>query len=154
VSLLVLTEYVSSPKKRKAQGAHQAAPIPSTAPQYHSPSFVHVSSNYSTPGRRTHTRQTSDSSTRGGHDTHNRPTRSRGYTESSQPETEEQRRQRQQYPVGGGAEDRSDSGSQSSYQTSSKRNINLAESGPASPKGGPVTATSRKSSFGANEAAV
>jgi hypothetical protein len=147
---MVLLDYVSSPKKRKAQGAHQAAPAPSSAPQYTSPSFVHVSSNYSTPGRRTHTRQTSESSIRGGLDSQGRATRSRGYTESSHPETEEQRRQRQQYPVGGAGEDRSDSGSQSSYRASSKRNRNTAESRPATPKGGPVTsAASRKSSFGA-----
>jgi hypothetical protein len=148
---MVILDYVSSPKKRKAQGTHQAPPVPTTAPQYHSPSFVHVASNYSTPGRRSHTRQTSDSSIRGSHDAQVRGTRSRGYTESSHPETEEQKRQRQQYPVGGAGEDRSDSGSQSSYQTS-KRNMN-AESGPASPKGGPVTATSRKSSFGVSESA-
>jgi hypothetical protein len=149
---MVLLEYVSSPKKRKAQGAHQAPPVPTTAPQYHSPSFVHTASNYSTPSRRTHTRQTSDSSVRGGLDAQGRATRSRGYTESNHPETEEQKRQRQQYPVGGPGEDRSDSGSQSSFQTS-KHNRNPTESGAASPKGGPVTATSRKSSFGVPESA-
>lgn len=60
------SDYASSPKKRKAQGAHQAAPAPTSAPQYTSPSFSHVSgSSTSTPGRRGHARTRSDQSSRG-----------------------------------------------------------------------------------------
>jgi hypothetical protein len=60
------TDYSSSPKKRKATGSHQAAPIPTSAPpsgrRYTSP----VGSTTSTPGRtRGHTRQRSDISTPG-----------------------------------------------------------------------------------------
>ncbi|KAJ4314719.1 hypothetical protein N0V94_006324 [Neodidymelliopsis sp. IMI 364377] len=60
-------EYISSPKKRKAQGPHPAQPPPTSAPQsYTSPSFSHVSSSStSTPGRRGHARARSDASTRG-----------------------------------------------------------------------------------------
>lgn len=60
-------EYLSSPKKRKAQGPHAAAPPPTSAPQsYTSPSFSHVStSSTSTPGRRGHARARSDASARG-----------------------------------------------------------------------------------------
>ncbi|PVI00078.1 hypothetical protein DM02DRAFT_655726 [Periconia macrospinosa] len=60
-------DYTSSPKKRKAQGSHQAPPPPTSAPQSHtSPSFSHVStSSASTPGRRGHTRTRSDISSRG-----------------------------------------------------------------------------------------
>lgn len=57
------SDYTSSPKKRKAQGAHQPAPQPTT--QYTSPSFSQVSSSTSTPGRRGHARTRSDASTRG-----------------------------------------------------------------------------------------
>jgi hypothetical protein len=45
-------DYATSPKKRKAQDGHQAAPPPSTAHQYHSPSFSHISSFPKTSGRR------------------------------------------------------------------------------------------------------
>ncbi|KAF1840252.1 uncharacterized protein K460DRAFT_205532 [Cucurbitaria berberidis CBS 394.84] len=60
-------EYTSSPKKRKAQGQHQPAPPPTSAPQSHtSPSFSHIStSSASTPGRRGHARARSDASNRG-----------------------------------------------------------------------------------------
>ncbi|CAO2652207.1 Nn.00g004900.m01.CDS01 [Neocucurbitaria sp. VM-36] len=60
-------EYTSSPKKRKAQGQHQPAPPPTSAPQsYTSPSFSHIStSSASTPGRRGHARARSDASNRG-----------------------------------------------------------------------------------------
>ncbi|KAL1384889.1 hypothetical protein HDK64DRAFT_20021 [Phyllosticta capitalensis] len=59
------SDYTSSPKKRKAQGAHQAPPAPSSAPQFTSPSFSHVSgSTTSTPGRKGHARTRSDQSTR------------------------------------------------------------------------------------------
>ncbi|KAH6643663.1 hypothetical protein C7974DRAFT_2827 [Boeremia exigua] len=60
-------EYISSPKKRKAQGAHAAPPPPTSAPQsYTSPSFSHVStSSTSTPGRGGHARARSDASARG-----------------------------------------------------------------------------------------
>ncbi|KAK7622189.1 hypothetical protein IWX50DRAFT_693396 [Phyllosticta citricarpa] len=58
------SDYTSSPKKRKAQGAHQAPPAPSSAPQFTSPSFSHVSgSTTSTPGRKGHARTRSDQST-------------------------------------------------------------------------------------------
>ena len=60
-------EYISSPKKRKAQGPHAAAPPPTSAHQSHtSPSFSHVStSSTSTPGPRGHARARSDASARG-----------------------------------------------------------------------------------------
>ncbi|KAF2878071.1 hypothetical protein BDV95DRAFT_613698 [Massariosphaeria phaeospora] len=60
-------EYTSSPKKRKAQGGHQAPPPPTSAPQsYTSPSFSYVStSTASTPARRGHARARSDASSRG-----------------------------------------------------------------------------------------
>lgn len=60
-------EYISSPKKRKAQGPHAAPPAPTSAPQsYTSPSFSYVStSSTSTPGRRGHARARSDASARG-----------------------------------------------------------------------------------------
>jgi hypothetical protein len=59
-------EYISSPKKRKAQGPHPPPPAPTSAPgSYTSPSFSHVStSSTSTPGRRGHDRNRSDVSTR------------------------------------------------------------------------------------------
>ncbi|EMD92998.1 hypothetical protein COCC4DRAFT_196853 [Bipolaris maydis ATCC 48331] len=59
-------EYTSSPKKRKAQGPHQPAPHPTSAPGSNaSPSFSHKSSSStSTPGRRGHARNRSDASTR------------------------------------------------------------------------------------------
>ncbi|KAK3060318.1 hypothetical protein LTS18_008809, partial [Coniosporium uncinatum] len=57
--------YTNSPRKRKAQGAHQPAPAPTSAPQYTSPSFSQMSSSTSTPGRRGHGRQRSDASARG-----------------------------------------------------------------------------------------
>jgi len=58
-------EHTSSPKKRKAQGPHQAAPPPTSAPQYTSPSFSHLSSSSaSTPARRGHARGHSDASQR------------------------------------------------------------------------------------------
>ena len=60
-------EYISSPKKRKAQGPHAAPPPPTSAPPSHtSPAFSHVStSSTSTPGRRGHARARSDASARG-----------------------------------------------------------------------------------------
>ncbi|KAF1937953.1 hypothetical protein EJ02DRAFT_411375 [Clathrospora elynae] len=59
-------EFTSSPKKRKAQGPHQPPPPPTSAPgSYTSPSFSHIStSSTSTPGRRGHDRNRSDTSTR------------------------------------------------------------------------------------------
>jgi hypothetical protein len=59
-------EYTSSPKKRKAQGPHPPPPPPTSAlGSYTSPSFSHISSSStSTPGRRGHTRNRSDASTR------------------------------------------------------------------------------------------
>ncbi|KAF2835736.1 hypothetical protein M501DRAFT_915296, partial [Patellaria atrata CBS 101060] len=63
-SHLFESEHASSPKKRKAQGAHQPAPLPTSTPQYTSPSFSQLASSASTPGRRGHTRTRSDTSTR------------------------------------------------------------------------------------------
>ncbi|KAF2631533.1 hypothetical protein BU25DRAFT_190490 [Macroventuria anomochaeta] len=67
-------EYISSPKKRKAQGPHAAPPPPTSAPQsYTSPSFSYVStSSTSTPGRRGHARARSDASARGAEGTMSR----------------------------------------------------------------------------------
>ncbi|TKA65802.1 hypothetical protein B0A49_06884 [Cryomyces minteri] len=75
------SEYSNSPKKRKTQGGHQPAPPPSTGSQYISPSFSHVSSSSSTPGRRGHGRNRSDASPRG-YDVLGRPSSRR--TESQQ----------------------------------------------------------------------
>ncbi|KAI9692804.1 MAG: hypothetical protein M1820_009352 [Bogoriella megaspora] len=81
------SEYTQSPKKRKAQGSHQPAPPPSTAPnQGQSPSFSHISSSaHSTPGRRGggHARARSDTSTRG-FDAQSRPLSRRGGGQHSQ----------------------------------------------------------------------
>ncbi|KAF2426220.1 hypothetical protein EJ08DRAFT_663404 [Tothia fuscella] len=138
------SEYASSPRKRKAPGAHQTA-------SHHSPSFVHVPSNYSTTNRRAHIRQRSNSPTRRVHD--GRFNRNAEYSaQPSHAETDEQNRRRH-YPVGG-AEDRSDSSSQSSYDAA-KRSRKTAEIGsePVSPKreGGPVASGfNRRSSVGAH----
>ena len=61
------SEYKESPRKRKAQGAHQPAPPPSSAgPQYTSPSFSTISS---TSGRKAgHARSRSNTSNREGGD--------------------------------------------------------------------------------------
>jgi len=62
-------EYKDSPRKRKAQGGHQANPPPSAGPQYTSPPF---STTSSTSGRRGgHARSRSNASA--GRDTDSRP---------------------------------------------------------------------------------
>lgn len=72
----------NSPKKRKAQGPQQAAPPPTSQPQYTSPSFSQGgSSATATPARRRHSRQRSDLSSRG--DSYGRPMSRHQHTESS-----------------------------------------------------------------------
>jgi hypothetical protein len=61
-------DHTSSPKKRKATGPQQAAPPPTSQPQYTSPPFSQTGSSVSnTPSsrRRGHSRQRSDLSARG-----------------------------------------------------------------------------------------
>ncbi|KAL8686543.1 MAG: hypothetical protein Q9218_007032 [Villophora microphyllina] len=59
------SDYTVSPKKRKATGAHQAAPAPSSGPPQTSPSFSHTSSgSMSGNRRRNRSRQHSDASSR------------------------------------------------------------------------------------------
>ena len=74
----------SSPKKRKATGPQQAAPPPTSQPQYTSPPFSQTGSSVSnTPSsrRRGHSRQRSDLSARG-FDSYGRPTSRHRHTES------------------------------------------------------------------------
>jgi hypothetical protein len=66
--LIVFSDHTSSPKKRKATGPQQAAPPPTSQPQYTSPQFSQTGSSVSnTPSsrRRGHSRQQSDLSNRG-----------------------------------------------------------------------------------------
>ena len=66
--LIVSSDHTSSPKKRKATGPQQAAPPPTSQPQYTSPQFSQTGSSVSnTPSsrRRGHSRQRSDLSARG-----------------------------------------------------------------------------------------
>lgn len=63
-------EYKDSPRKRKAQGDHQANPPPSAGPQYTSPSFSTTSTS-SRQGGRGHARTRSNASL--GRDTDTRP---------------------------------------------------------------------------------
>ena len=63
-----ISDHTSSPKKRKATGPQQAAPPPTSQPQYTSPPFSQTGSSVSnTPSsrRRGHSRQRSDLSARG-----------------------------------------------------------------------------------------
>ncbi|KAL8734394.1 MAG: hypothetical protein Q9166_001592 [cf. Caloplaca sp. 2 TL-2023] len=63
------SDYTNSPKKRKATGAHQAAPAPSSGPPETSPSFSHTSSGSASGNRRRgRSRQHSDASSRAVHD--------------------------------------------------------------------------------------
>ncbi|KAI4243982.1 MAG: hypothetical protein L6R40_003193 [Gallowayella cf. fulva] len=62
------SDYAHSPKKRKATGAHQAAPPPSSGPPETSPSFSHTSSGSASGRRRGRSRQQSDASSRAVHD--------------------------------------------------------------------------------------
>jgi hypothetical protein len=78
-------DHTSSPKKRKATGPQQAAPPPTSQPQYTSPPFSQTGSSVSnTPSsrRRGHSRQRSDMSGRG-IDSYGRPTSRHRHTESS-----------------------------------------------------------------------
>lgn len=66
--LMFTADHTSSPKKRKATGPQQAAPPPTSQPQYTSPPFSQTGSSVSnTPSsrRRGHSRQRSDLSARG-----------------------------------------------------------------------------------------
>jgi hypothetical protein len=77
-------DHTSSPKKRKATGPQQAAPLPTSQPQYTSPPFSQTGSSVSnTPSsrRRGHSRQRSDMSGRG-IDSYGRPTSRHRHTES------------------------------------------------------------------------
>ena len=68
VGLIIFSDHLSSPKKRKATGPQQAAPPPTTQPRYTSPPFSQTGSSVAnTPSnrRRGHSRQRSDLSTRG-----------------------------------------------------------------------------------------
>lgn len=69
LALTSFPDHTSSPKKRKATGPQQAAPPPTSQPQYTSPPFSQTGSSVSnTPSsrRRGHSRQRSDLSARGG----------------------------------------------------------------------------------------
>lgn len=82
--LIVSSDHTSSPKKRKATGPQQAAPPPTSQPQYTSPSFSQTGSSVSnTPSsrRRGHSRQRSDLSARGLESSY-RPTSRHRHTES------------------------------------------------------------------------
>ncbi|KAL8925569.1 MAG: hypothetical protein Q9208_003460 [Pyrenodesmia sp. 3 TL-2023] len=58
------SDYTNSPKKRKATGAHQAAPVPSSGPPQTSPAFSHTSSRSNSGRRHGRSRQQSDASSR------------------------------------------------------------------------------------------
>ncbi|KAL8906922.1 MAG: hypothetical protein Q9207_001730 [Kuettlingeria erythrocarpa] len=58
------SDYTSSPKKRKATGAHPAAPAPSSGPPQTSPAFSHTSSGSNSGKRHGRSRQQSDASSR------------------------------------------------------------------------------------------
>ncbi|KAL8982816.1 MAG: hypothetical protein Q9177_005159 [Variospora cf. flavescens] len=58
------SDFTNSPKKRKATGAHQAAPPPSSGPPDTSPSFSHTSSGSNSGKRQGRSRQHSDASSR------------------------------------------------------------------------------------------
>ena len=82
--LIVSSDHTSSPKKRKATGPQQAAPPPTSQPQYTSPSFSQTGSSVSnTPSsrRRGHSRQRSDLSARGLESSY-RPSSRHRHTES------------------------------------------------------------------------
>jgi len=78
------SDHTTSPKKRKATGPQQAAPPPTSQPQYTSPPFSQTGSSVSnTPSsrRRGHSRQRSDMSARG-LDSYGRPASRHRHTES------------------------------------------------------------------------
>lgn len=82
---MFIPDHTSSPKKRKATGPQQAAPPPTSQPQYTSPPFSQAGSSVSnTPSsrRRGHSRQRSDMSGRGV-DAYGRPTSRHRHTEST-----------------------------------------------------------------------
>ncbi|KAL9602698.1 MAG: hypothetical protein Q9219_001688 [cf. Caloplaca sp. 3 TL-2023] len=62
------SDYTNSPKKRKATGAHQAAPAPSSGPPDTSPSFSHTSSGSNSGRRPGRSRQHSNASSRAAND--------------------------------------------------------------------------------------
>jgi hypothetical protein len=77
-------DHASSPKKRKATGPQQPAPLPTSQPQYTSPSFSQTGSSVSnTPSsrRRGHSRNRSDLSARA-NDIYGRPSSRHHHTES------------------------------------------------------------------------
>lgn len=78
-----MIDHTSSPRKRKATGPQQAAPPPTSQPQYTSPPFSQTGSSVSTPSsrRRGHSRQRSDMSARG-LDSYGRPISRHRHTES------------------------------------------------------------------------
>lgn len=112
------SDYTSSPKKRKATGAHQAAPAPTSGPPETSPPFSHRSSG-SMSRRRNRSRQHSDASSRAINDTsgarHHRSGTASGRQSvseaesgsqrhnSAQPETRPSQQQQQQYHPAGSA---------------------------------------------------
>jgi hypothetical protein len=143
-------EYANSPKRRKAQTSQPPIMPPTSEPRYNSSSFVHVGSPAgSASGARK--RRLSDTSTtaRPSYAPSSRKNRSRGNTESSAAISEEDRlRYRQQYPVGGPFDDRSDTGSH--YKRSRQSHDHADVSGPASPKREQVATTlsSDRNSYG------
>ncbi|KAL9031105.1 MAG: hypothetical protein Q9196_000840 [Gyalolechia fulgens] len=108
------SDYTSSPKKRKATGAHQAAPAPSSCPPDTSPSFSHTSSGSNSGRRRGRSRQQSDASSHAANDPsgsrHHRSRTESGRQSVSEAESSSQRhnsaqaetrlnRQHQQHPA-------------------------------------------------------
>lgn len=96
------SEYTTSPKKRKATGAHQAAPTPSS---HTSPSFSHQGSSGSTSGRRRRHSRTSDTSSH----SHSRAVQEGGRQSFSEAESgrnsahPETRHAPQHHPAGSGS---------------------------------------------------
>lgn len=81
---MCIADHTSSPKKRKATGTQQAAPPPTSLPQYTSPPFSQTGSSISTPSsrRRGHSRQRSDMSARG-LDSYGRPLSRHRHTDAA-----------------------------------------------------------------------
>ncbi|KAL8721609.1 MAG: hypothetical protein Q9225_001731 [Loekoesia sp. 1 TL-2023] len=109
------SDYTNSPKKRKATGAHQAAPAPSSGPPETSPSFSHTSSGSNSGRRRGRSRQHSDASSRAVNETssgrHHRSRTESGRQSVSEAESGSQRhnsaqaetrpsQQQQRHPAG------------------------------------------------------
>ncbi|KAL9004857.1 MAG: hypothetical protein Q9188_002345 [Gyalolechia gomerana] len=89
------SDYTSSPKKRKATGAHHAAPAPSSGPPNTSPSFSHTSSGSTSGRRRGRSRQQSDASSHAANDPsgsrHHRSRTESGRQSNSEAESSGQR---------------------------------------------------------------